>query len=169
MGRKLAHSFYLGQVVVSDILLKIQSVVGPILASKGLTLWDMDFRKDGPKWLLRLFIDREGGNGVTLDDCEAVSRDLGMVLDVEEIISHAYTLEVSSPGLDRALSRHEHYAACLGKLVRIKTYQAVDGQKVFRGVLKALEGAEVIITDEKSGDRRFSLENIAKASLEVVL
>src|SRR5574340_378373 len=87
---------------MSDIVNKIQQVLMPILTSKGLTLWDLEFRKEGPKWLLRLFIDRDE-TGVTLDDCESVSRDLSMVLDVEDVIPHAYTLEVSSPGLDRTL------------------------------------------------------------------
>ena len=96
---------------------QIQRLLDPILVSLGLTLWDMELRKHGPQWLLRIYIDREAG-GVTLADCEAVSRDLGTVLDVEEIVPHSYTLEVSSPGLDRSLTRPEHYRRCRGSLVR---------------------------------------------------
>ncbi|MDH4162427.1 MAG: ribosome maturation factor RimP [Nitrospirota bacterium] len=153
---------------MSDIIGKIKHHLVPILDAKGLTLWDLEFKKDGPKWLLRLFIDREG-SGVTLDDCESVSRDLSMVLDVEDAIPHAYTLEVSSPGLDRTLSRLEHYQKCLGKLIRIKTFQAIDGQKVFRGVLKDLQGTIVVLGTDSGTDLTLSMENIAKASLEVVL
>jgi len=142
--------------------------LSPILESRGLTLWDLEFKKDGPKWLLRVYIDREG-SGVTLDDCEGVSRDLGTVLDVEEVISHGYTLEVSSPGLDRTLSRPEHYAKCLGKLIRIKTYQAVDGQKVFRGTLQDFKDEQVTILADSGKAMVFGLSDIAKASLEVVI
>jgi ribosome maturation factor RimP len=147
---------------------QIEHILDPILASLGLTLWDLEFKKDGPRWLLRVFIDREG-TGVTLNDCEAVSRDLGMALDVEDIVTHAYTLEVSSPGLDRTLTRPEHYGKCIGSPVRIKTFEAVNGEKVFRGTLRECSGDAIVV--ETAGGQRmpFSLSNIAKASLEVVL
>lgn len=153
---------------MADNAQKIQDILVPILASKGLSLWDLEFKKDGPKWLLRIYIDREG-SGVTLDDCESVSRDLGTVLDVEEVISHAYTLEVSSPGLDRSLSKPEHYGKCLGKIVKIKTYQAVDGQKVFRGTLQEFKDGNVSILADNGKNMMFDLKDIAKASLEVVI
>ncbi len=109
---------------------QIRNLLDPILDSLGLTLWDMEFQKHGPKWLLRIYIDREA-SGVTLNDCEAVSRDLGALLDVEDIIPHAYTLEVSSPGLDRTLSKPEHFIRFSGNTVKIKTFQPLNGQKVF--------------------------------------
>ncbi|NTW64694.1 MAG: ribosome maturation factor RimP [Nitrospirae bacterium] len=86
-----------------DLQEQIQRLLDPILGSLGLTLWDLELRKQGPQWLLRIYIDREM-DGVTLGDCEAVSRDLGTILDVEDVIPHSYTLEVSSPGLDRSLN-----------------------------------------------------------------
>ncbi len=119
---------------MSDIAEQIRQILIPILESMGLTLWDMEFHKQGPQWLLRIFIDRESG-GVTLTDCETVNRDLGAALDVEDIISHAYTLEVSSPGLDRTLSKPEHFARFTGSRVKLKTFQPINGQKVFRGTL----------------------------------
>jgi ribosome maturation factor RimP len=153
---------------MSDLQEQIQNLLDPILGSLGLTLWNLEFRKEGPQWLLRIYIDREPG-GVTLDDCETVSRDLGAVLDVEEIVPHAYTLEVSSPGLDRALSKSEHYRKSLGKQIRIKTYQAINNQKVFRGTLASFEDGIVVLKTESDEALRISLENISKASLEVVL
>lgn len=138
------------------------------MASKGLSLWDLEYKKDGPKWLLRVYIDREN-TGVTLDDCESVSRDLGMVLDVEEVINHAYTLEVSSPGLDRSLTKPEHFGKCIGQVVRIKTYQPVDNQKVFRGTLQEFRDNKVSILAENGNVMTFDLNDIAKASLEVVI
>jgi ribosome maturation factor RimP len=123
---------------------QIERILDPILASLGLTLWDLEFKKDGPRWLLRVYIDRDGG-GVTLNDCEAVSRDLGMALDVEDIITHAYTLEVSSPGLDRSLTKPEHYGKCVGSRIRIKTFEPVQGEKVFRGVLRECSGDAMVM------------------------
>jgi ribosome maturation factor RimP len=107
-------------------------LLDPILGSLGLSLWNMEFQKHGPSWLLRVYIDREE-SGVTLNDCEVVSRDLGAALDVEDIIPHTYTLEVSSPGLDRTLSKPEHFVRLQEVLVKIKTYQQINGQKVFTG------------------------------------
>lgn len=153
---------------MSDLQEQIQRLLEPILSSLGLALWNLEFRKEGPQWLLRIYIDREPG-GVSLDDCATVSRDLGTVLDVEEIIPHAYTLEVSSPGLDRALTKPEHYRKSLGKPVRIKTYQAISDQKVFRGTLAGIESAVVVLEAETGETVRIPLENISKASLEVVL
>jgi ribosome maturation factor RimP len=151
-----------------DLQEQIQRLLDPILGSLGLTLWDLDFRKQGPQWLLRIYIDRETG-GVTLDDCEAVSRDLGTVLDVEGIVPHSYTLEVSSPGLDRSLTRPEHYRRCRGSLVKIKTFQPINGGKVFKGKLAGLEDTVVVLEQDSGETLRIPLDNISKASLEVVL
>ena len=151
-----------------DLQEQIQRLLDPILGSLGLTLWDLEIRKQGPQWLLRIYIDRETG-GVTLGDCEAVSRDLGTVLDVEDIISHAYTLEVSSPGLDRSLTRPEHYRKCRGSLVKIKTFQPINGVKVFKGRLAGLEDLVVVLEQDSGETLRIPLDNVSKASLEVVI
>jgi ribosome maturation factor RimP len=153
---------------MSDLQEQIQRLLEPILGSLGLTLWDLELRKQGPQWLLRVYIDREIG-GVTLNDCEAVSRDLGTVLDVEEIVPHSYTLEVSSPGLDRSLTRPEHYLRCQGSLVKIKTFQPINGAKVFKGKLAGLEDLVVVLEQDSGETLRIPLDNISKASLEVVL
>ena len=151
-----------------DLQEQIQRLLDPILGSLGLTLWDLEIRKQGPQWLLRIYIDRETG-GVTLGDCEAVSRDLGTVLDVEDIIPHAYTLEVSSPGLDRSLTRPEHYRRCRGSLVKIKTFQPINGVKVFKGKLAGLEDLVVVLEQDSGETLRIPLDNVSKASLEVVI
>lgn len=151
-----------------DLQEQIQRLLDPILGSLGLTLWDLELRKQGPQWLLRIYIDRET-DGVTLGDCEAVSRDLGTILDVEDIIPHSYTLEVSSPGLDRSLTRPEHYRKCRGSLVKIKTFQPVNGGKVFKGKLTDLDGLVVVLELDSGETLRIPLDNVSKASLEVVL
>ncbi len=147
---------------------QVQKLLEPILESLGLSLWDMEFQKHGPKWLLRIYIDREA-SGVTLDDCEDVSRDLGTALDVEDIIPHAYTLEVSSPGLDRTLSKPEHFMRFSGNTVRIKTFQQINGEKVFRGKLLGLAGDAVQLELETGVIVGIPLGNVAKASLEIVM
>ena len=151
---------------MSDIAEQIRQILIPILESMGLTLWDLEFHKQGPQWLLRIFIDRESG-GVTLNDCETVNRDLGAALDVEDIISHAYTLEVSSPGLDRSLSKPEHFARFTGSRVKLKTYQPINGQKVFRGTLRGLVEGMVSMELETGVVLEIPMTGITKASLEV--
>jgi ribosome maturation factor RimP len=151
---------------MADTAEQIRGILDPILASRGLSLWDMEFQKHGPSWLLRIYIDREG-TGVTLDDCEAVSRDLAAALDVEDVIPHAYTLEVSSPGLDRKLSKPEHFARFTGSAVKVKTYQLINGQKVFQGRLTGLAGDRVKVEIKPGQVVEIPMGDIAKASLEV--
>lgn len=151
---------------MSDIAEQIRQILYPILESMGLTLWDLEFHKQGPQWLLRVFIDRESG-GVTLNDCETVNRDLGAALDVEDIISHPYTLEVSSPGLDRTLSKPEHFARFTGSTVKIKTFQSINGQKIFRGTLLGLVEGMVSMELETGVVLEIPMTGITKASLEV--
>lgn len=152
---------------MSDAAEQIRQILDPILLSMGLDLWDMEFQKQGPKWLLRVYIDREIGGGVTLQDCETVSRDLSAALDVEDIIPHAFTLEVSSPGLDRTLSKPEHFIRFAGSMVKIKTYQQINGEKVFRGKLLGMADSIVTIELEAGTALEIPMTNITKASLEV--
>jgi ribosome maturation factor RimP len=151
---------------MSGAIDQIQQVLEPILESMGLTLWEIEFHKQGPKWLLRVYIDRETG-GVTLSDCEAVSRDLSVALDVEDFIQHAYTLEVSSPGLDRTLTKPEHFSRFVGSTVKIKTYEPLNGQKVFRGKLLGMFDDKIKVVLDADAMLEISMNNIAKASLEV--
>ncbi len=146
---------------------RIRLLLDPILNSLGLDLWDLDFQKQGPKWLLRIYIDREIGGSVTLSDCEAVSRDLSTALDVEDIIPHAYTLEVSSPGLDRVLTKPEHFIRFAGSPIKIKTYQPINNEKVFRGKLQGIVDAVVKVEVTEGQVLNIPVSNIAKASLEV--
>ncbi len=152
---------------MSEAAEQIRQILDPILLSMGLDLWDLEFQKQGPKWLLRVYIDREIDGGVTLQDCETVSRDLSAALDVEDIIPHAYTLEVSSPGLDRTLSKPEHFIRFAGSAVKIKTYQPINGEKVFRGKLLGMADSVVTIELEAGTVLEISMTNITKASLEV--
>ncbi len=152
---------------MSEVEDKIRLLLEPISRSLGLDLWDLEFHKQGPKWLLRIYIDREIGGSVTLGDCETVSRDLSAALDVEDFIQHAYTLEVSSPGLDRVLTKPEHFIRFSGSTIKIKTYQSIEKEKVFRGTLLGIIGQVVKIEITTGNILNIPLSNIAKASLEV--
>jgi ribosome maturation factor RimP len=145
----------------------VRSLAQPILADHGLELVDVEFRRESHGWILRLYVDRPGG--VTLDDCQRVSEELGDHLDVEDLIDHPYHLEVSSPGLDRPLTRETDFVAFAGKTARISTREAIQGQRNFRGRLAGLvEG--VVLLDLPDG-RRMSIPRglIAKARLEIEL
>ncbi len=152
---------------MSEVEDKIRQLLEPILRSQGLDLWDLEFHKQGPKWLMRIYIDREIGGGVTLGDCEGVSRDLSAALDVEDFIQHAYTLEVSSPGLDRVLTKPEHFIRFSGSTIKIKTFQPIEKEKVFRGTLLGIIGQIVKVEITPGNILNIPLSNIAKASLEV--
>lgn len=127
-----------------------------------MELVDLQFRREGHGWVLRFFIDKEGG--ITIDDCATVSREISAYLEVEDLIAHAYHLEVSSPGLERPLKKKEDFVRFIGRLVRIKVRQPVDDQRVLTGMLCGLEGSSVVLEVE-AGKVFVDMENISKARL----
>lgn len=152
---------------------KVHRLLVPILESMAVELVDLEFKREGRDWFLRLFIDKEGG--VTLDDCAEVSREVDALLEVEDVIDAAYRLEVSSPGLDRPLKRPADYERFKGRLVKVKTFEKLDpderghSRKTFTGELLGLEAGRVRIRqlDTKGGVVEIPLEGIAKANLEL--
>lgn len=128
----------------------------------GMELVEIQFRREGHGWVLRLFIDKE--EGVTIDDCAAVSREISAYLEVEDLINHAYHLEVSSPGLERPLRKREDFSRFAERLARIKLREPINGQRVLIGTLLGLEGETVLLEMDKE-TVRIDLENIAKARL----
>ncbi len=114
--------------------------------------------------ILRVYIDKPGG--VTLEDCEWVSRELSTALDVEDIIAGAYTLEVSSPGLDRALKTEKDFKRFAGRKAHIKTKAPIDGRRNFSAIIDGVEADKVLITDTESRKWEIELQNIDKARLE---
>src|SRR5574341_381970 len=148
----------------AEVVERVHRLAHPILADRGLELVEVEFRREGRGWILRLYMDRAGG--VTLEDCQRVSEELGDHLDVEDLIDHPYHLEASSPGLDRPLTRDADFLAFAGKAVRVKTREAVVGQRNFRGRLAGLEGGAVLL-DLPDG-RRVTIPRgvIAKVRLE---
>jgi ribosome maturation factor RimP len=153
----------------SDISSQVSEIVQPILDSMQLELVDIEFGKTGRDTILRLFIDKEGG--VTLDDCAEVSRDLSAILDVEDIVPVNYSLEVSSPGLDRPLKKVEDYLRYSGRLVKLRTYEPCtddsgNKRKTFLGTLEGLQDGIVRMTLKEGQTASIPLERVAKANLE---
>jgi len=152
-----------------DICEQVGSIVQPILDSMQLELVDIEFARMGKDAVLRLFIDKDGG--IALDDCAEVSRELSAILDVEDIIPVNYTLEVSSPGLDRPLKKLQDYERYTGRLVKIRTYEpfpddAGNKRKTFLGTLEGLADGSVRITLKEGQTASIPLERVAKANLE---
>jgi ribosome maturation factor RimP len=114
---------------------KLEAVVSPVLASHGLSLVDAEWHREGRRWVLRFFVDKLGG--VTIGDCQAVSREAGDALDVSGLIEPAYDLEFSSPGLDRQLRKDREFAWAVGKQVRCWVREPLDGHTEFAGRLVA--------------------------------
>ena len=115
----------------------------PAVEGAGCTLWDVEYVKEAGSWFLRVYIDKEGG--VSIDDCEAVSRPLSDLLDQADPIEGSYTFEVSSAGADRALKKPEHFLQFLGQEVEVKLYRPREGRKEFVGVLKSYEEGDVTL------------------------
>ena len=122
---------------------KTEELLTPIAERFGVQIYDVEYVKEGSDWYLRAYIDKL--EGVTINDCENVSRALSDELDKEDFIEDAYILEVSSPGLGRTLKKDRHLARSLGEEVEIKTYKPIDGQKEFNGVLTAYDEKTITV------------------------
>jgi len=148
---------------------KIEDVVSelaePITQNLNLELVDVEFKKEGGSWFLRVFIDKE--MGIELEDCEKVSRALDSKLDEVDPIAQAYHLEVSSPGLDRPLKKDRDFERFTGRQVEISTYTPIEGRKKFQGELLGLIENTVQLIDEQGDKREIPKEQIAKAKLMV--
>jgi ribosome maturation factor RimP len=155
-----------------NVVSRVTGLVEPLVASLGLELVDVEYRQEGRAMVLRLSVDREGG--VSLDDCAQVSRELSEILDVEDFIQGYYTLEVSSPGLNRPLKKTADYERYRGRLVRVKTFEllpddAGNPRKTFLGELLGLDGMNVRIKLKEGQTAVIPLDMVAKANLEFEL
>ena len=136
----------------------------PLAEAAGCTLWDVEYVKEAGSWFLRIYIDKEGG--VSINDCEAVSRPLSDKLDEVDPIEGSYTFEVSSAGADRALKKPEHFAQFIGAQVDVKLYRAHEGRKEVTGELVAWEDGEMTLS-AKSGEMKFGKKDVAQVRLHV--
>ena len=164
------------RLMAGDVVEQVRGIAARVAASCGLAIFDVQFRREGQGMVLRVLIDRSGPSAtaeesVSVDDCARVSRDLSAILDVDDVIPTAYTLEVSSPGLDRPLRHPDDYRRFAGRRAKLVMREAVDGQKYFKGVLGGVEpdsdGAVVIVEAEDGRRHRVPLGVITRANLEV--
>lgn len=141
---------------------QLEALLEPVVNALGCELWGLDYVAQGKKSVLRLYIEKEGG--VLLEDCEKVSRQVSATLDVEDPIRSEYTLEVSSPGLDRPLYTLDHFARCVGEKVVVRLRVAFEGRRKFSGLLKGVEDDEVIV-EVDSEEYLLPFELIDKANI----
>ena len=137
---------------------KAEALLLPIMEVHGFELVDVEYVKEGGNWYLRAYIDKDGG--ITVDDCEVISRAFSDRLDEEDYIGNAYILEVSSPGLGRVLKKDRHLEKSLGESVEIKLFRPVDKQKEFEGILKTFDEASITIETEEE-EKKFARTDIA--------
>ena len=162
------HSFFWddGAVGQEGILDKVKAVAERVTSSRGFELADVEIKRQGGSHLVRLFVDKEGGIG--LDDLQSVSEEVSAILDAEDPFPSAYTLEVSSPGLDRTLKTEADYKRFLGRLVRISSYELVDGRRHWTGRLASVEDGIVTVSLEKEkAEAHIPFSRIAHGRLEV--
>lgn len=136
-----------------------ESLLEPIVTGFGFELVDVEYVKEAGAWYLRAYIDKPGG--ITVDDCEAVSRKFSDILDEKDYIDETYIFEVSSPGLGRPLKKEKDFQRSLGEEVEIRTYRAIEKQKEFTGVLKEYDKDSVTIAYEDDTTQTFLKSDIA--------
>lgn len=147
------------------ILETIENFAGTLLPPMGLELVEVQFRREGHGWVLRIFIDSE--QGVSLDNCTAVSRQISAFLDVEDVIDHAFHLEVSSPGLERPLRTPADFARCIGKDARLKLRELLDGEKIVIGTIRQVTETDVVLGLDDGREVSISFALINKARLSI--
>jgi ribosome maturation factor RimP len=157
---------------VAEPLEQIRAIAERVARSHGLEIWDIVSRRETTGQIVRVFIDRPGPaataeESVSIEDCEQVSREIGTILDVDDPLPFAYTLEVSSPGLNRPLRGEQDYRRFAGRLAKIVVTEAVDNQTAFEGRLRGVEDGTVLLEGPKARMHRLPLRLITRARLEV--
>jgi len=160
---------------MADVVGRVHAIATRVAASYGLDIFDVQFRREAPGMVLRIRLDRPGSRGtaedsVTVEECAKVSRDLSAIFDVDDVVPGQYTLEVSSPGLDRPLTRAEDYERFAGRRAKLVMREKIDGQGYFKGTLGGVEDGPVkvvVIEGEDKRTHRVPLDVITRANLEV--
>jgi ribosome maturation factor RimP len=143
----------------------VQEIAERVALDHGLELVHAEVAGPEGKPIIRVFIDKP--EGVTHEDCSAMSHHMGTILDVEDFIHSAYNLEVSSPGLERGLYKREDYERFAGQMAKIKSREPVNGQRNFRGRIEGIEGDRIVFDDKTNGRVQIPLRGVVKANLEI--
>src|SRR5262245_10198829 len=156
----------------ADVVERVRELAARVAGSYGLDIFDVQYRREASGMVLRVLLDRPGPaatatESVSVDDCASVSRDLSAMLDVDDVVPGAYTLEVSSPGLDRPLRGADDFRRFVGRRAKIVMREAVDGQRFFRGTLGGVDGTDVLIDSEDGRRHRVPVAIVTRANLEV--
>jgi ribosome maturation factor RimP len=151
---------------------QIRAIAERVARSRGLEVWDIQSRRETGGHVVRVFIDRPGpsatpDDSVSIDDCEQVNREIGTILDVEDPLPFTYTLEVSSPGLDRPLRAPADYQRFAGRLAKVVVSEPVDNQKAFEGRLRGVESGDVLLEAPNGRTHRLPLRLITRGRLDV--
>ncbi len=156
---------------MAQVTEQIEKLIQPLLEDLGCELVDLEYQREQRGWVLRFFLDKVGG--INLDDCAMASREISSLLDVENVINTAYSLEVSSPGIERPLKKPEDFKRFSGQLAKIKTLDSIDpdasgkNRKTFIGTLSGLEGDDILLILKNTTDAiRIPLQQIDKANLK---
>ncbi len=147
-----------------SLIQEVSKTIEPILRSQGLELIDVEYNREAQGWVLRIYLDREGG--ITVEDCAEASRELGAILEVRDLIPNRYVLEVSSPGVTRPLKRPEDFNKYQNRSVKIKLFMPLEGRRNFKGKLLGLKEDKVSVESERR-IYEIPIQNIAKANLEL--
>jgi len=148
-----------------SVIQRVASIAERAARREGLFVWDVDLLGSGRRRVLRILIDKPGG--VTLEDCERISEQVGAVLDAEDVVpGESYQLEVSSPGVERRLTKPEHFDLCRGQKARLLLKEPVEGRRRWEGVLEGREDKEVILQTGAGAAIRVRMEIIEKANLQ---
>jgi len=130
--------------MVTPLIESLRDLTEPLIAAEGLELVDIEFVSEPRGWVLRFYIDKEGG--ITLNHCSRLSQQLGDLIEVKDIIPHRYILEVSSPGLNRVLKKEKDFLNHLGEIIKVRTADPIDGRKHFQGKLAGYRDEKIVVS-----------------------
>ena len=150
-------------MVPQEIIDRVRLIADPLLLDQGFELVEVEFRREARGWVLRLYVDKEGG--VTLEDCAQISQEMGRNLDVEDFILTPYVLEVSSPGLTRSLKTRRDFMKYRDRLVKVTTTHPIENRRYFKGWLRGVDETEIRIETDGT-EFRIPLSEIVRANLE---
>ncbi len=149
--------------MTKTLMESLRELIEPIISTEGMELIDIEYRQESRGWVLRFYIDKEGG--LTLSHCSHLSAQIGDLLEIKELIPHRYTLEVSSPGLNRTLKREKDFETYVGEIIQVKTSQPIDQRRNFKGKLLGYREGEIMINSDNQ-EFLIPISFISKASLQ---